>query len=111
MEDAILVNDTGPVYGREAIAKYWVDVFKQVHPSNLILTTDQRSLHTIGTAGNEMLATGGYNETIQNQNFGPTHIVGYWSVIGGGDDWKIRMLTTNLAPAPTAGVGADGLTD
>jgi hypothetical protein len=31
--------------------------------------------------------------------FGPLQIKGYWSVIREGDDWKIRMLTTNVAPA------------
>jgi ketosteroid isomerase-like protein len=29
-EDAVLVNDTGPVYGREAIGKYYAELFKQV---------------------------------------------------------------------------------
>ena len=28
-EDAILVPDTGPVYGREAIEKYWAGLFKK----------------------------------------------------------------------------------
>jgi uncharacterized protein (TIGR02246 family) len=34
-EDAVLVNDTGPIYGRESIEKHWADVFKQVHLSNI----------------------------------------------------------------------------
>ena len=33
-EDAILVTDTGPVYGREAIEKFWAGLFKQFHVSN-----------------------------------------------------------------------------
>jgi uncharacterized protein (TIGR02246 family) len=28
-EDAVLVTDTGPIYGREAIEKYHADQFKQ----------------------------------------------------------------------------------
>ena len=28
-EDAVLVNDTGPVYGREAIKKYYTDLFQK----------------------------------------------------------------------------------
>ena len=28
-------------------------------------------------------------------------IKGYWSVIREGDDWNIRMLTSNLTPEPT----------
>src|SRR6516162_855484 len=34
-EDAVLVNDTGPIYGREAIVKHWADVFKQVFQKRL----------------------------------------------------------------------------
>jgi ketosteroid isomerase-like protein len=30
-EDAVLVNDSGPVYGRQAIEKWYADLFKQVH--------------------------------------------------------------------------------
>jgi hypothetical protein len=33
-EDAVEVTDTGPIYSREAIEKYFADVFKQVHVSN-----------------------------------------------------------------------------
>jgi len=53
-EDAVLVNDTGPVYGREAIEKYYADLFQKVHLSNWLTTVDQNAPHAIGTAGNEM---------------------------------------------------------
>ena len=33
-EDAVLVTDAGPVYGREAIKKYYTDLFQNVHFSN-----------------------------------------------------------------------------
>jgi ketosteroid isomerase-like protein len=33
-EDAVLVNDTGSIYGRKAIEKHWAAVFKQVQFSN-----------------------------------------------------------------------------
>lgn len=33
-EDAVLVNDSGPVSGREAIKKYYTDLFQNVHFSN-----------------------------------------------------------------------------
>jgi ketosteroid isomerase-like protein len=42
-EDAVLVNDTGPVYGREAIGKYYAELFKQVHFSDHICKSDQQS--------------------------------------------------------------------
>jgi uncharacterized protein (TIGR02246 family) len=35
-EDAVLVPDTGPVYGREAIEKYFADIFKEYHFSNYV---------------------------------------------------------------------------
>jgi len=43
-----------------------------------------------------------WSAIIQGENFGPTQIKGYWSVIRDGDDWKIRMLTTNVTPPPAA---------
>ena len=102
-EDGILVTPGGPISGREAIEKHYADDFKQgFHSSNNIATPDADSPHIIGTAGNEMWATGGWSATIQGQNFVPTQIKGYWSVIREGDDWKIRMLTTNVTPAPAA---------
>jgi uncharacterized protein (TIGR02246 family) len=101
-EDAIFVTDTGPVNGRQAIEKYWVDQFKQFQHSNEIVTVDESSPHVIGTAGNEMWATGGWSMTIQGKDWGPKDIKGYWSVIREGDDWKIRMLTSNVTPAPAA---------
>ena len=56
----------------------------------------------MGTAGNEIWATGGYSVTVKGENYGPLQITGYWSVIRVGDDWKIRMLipvaATTAAP-------------
>ena len=34
------MNDTGPIYGREAIEKHYADLFKQIHFSNHIITAD-----------------------------------------------------------------------
>jgi hypothetical protein len=70
--------------------------------SNNLVTVDEDSPHIIGTDGKQMWATGGWSATIQGQNFGPTQIKGYWSVIREGDVWKIRMLTSNVTPAPAA---------
>jgi len=50
-EDAVLVNDTGPIYGRDAIEKHYADVFKQVHLSNHIETGDQYSLTLTPASG------------------------------------------------------------
>jgi hypothetical protein len=54
----------------------------------------------IGTAGNEIWATGKWSATIQGKDWGPIPATGYWSVIREGDDWKIRMLAFNVTPAP-----------
>jgi len=99
-EDAVFVTETGPIYGREAIVKHFADLFQKVHFSDHVGKPDEYSPHIIGTAGNEVWASGGWSATIKGQDFGPTQIKGYWSVIREGDDWKIRMLTTNVSPPP-----------
>jgi len=100
-EDGILVTPGGTIFGREAIEKYYVDVFKQVHLSNNLAPVDEDSPH-ITTDGKQMWATGSWTATIKGQNFGPVDGKGYWSVIREGDDWNIRMLTFNQTPAPAA---------
>jgi uncharacterized protein (TIGR02246 family) len=47
-EDAVLVTDKGPVYGREAIEKHFPDEFKKYHFSNHRATAEQNSPHTLG---------------------------------------------------------------
>jgi ketosteroid isomerase-like protein len=98
-EDAVLVNDTGPVYGREAIGKYYAELFKQVQFSDHICKSDQYSSHIIGTAGNEIWSNGEWSTTIQGKNFGPIHSKGYVSSIAlrEGDVWKKRMQISNVA--------------
>ena len=105
-EDAVNVEQDGPTFGREAIEKLWADRFQKVHFSNNLVTVDQDSPHMIGSDGKQMWATGGWSATVQGQNFGPTQIKGFWSVIREGDDWKIRMLTSNVTPAPAATTAA-----
>jgi uncharacterized protein (TIGR02246 family) len=101
-EDAILVNDTGPVYGREAIEKHYADVFQKLHFSNHVEKGDQYSPHIIGTAGNEVWTSGEWTTTIKGQDWGPKEFKGNWVEIyrREGDDWKIRLDIWNLTPAP-----------
>ena len=103
-EDAVLVTTQGTIYGREAIEKHYADVFQKVHFSNHIAKPDQYSPHIIGTAGNEIWATGEWSLTIKGQNFGPIEEKGYWTEIyvREGDAWKVRMQTWNVTPAPPA---------
>jgi uncharacterized protein (TIGR02246 family) len=97
-QDAVLVTNRGPVNGREAIEKWYADLFKGMRFSDHVLTIDQDSPHVIGTAGSEIWATGGWSATVKGENYGPLQFKGYWSVIRVGDDWKIRMLTPNDTP-------------
>jgi ketosteroid isomerase-like protein len=92
-EDAVLVTETGPVCGRKAIEKSFADLFQKWRVSHHIRKRDQYSPHIIGTASNEMWATGVWSATVQGQSGGPIQHEGYWTVIRGVDDWKIQMLT------------------
>jgi hypothetical protein len=88
-----------------AIEKWYADLFQKLHFSDHVITIDPDSPHVLGTDGKQMWATGGWSTTIKGEKgekFGPTPIKGYWSVIREGDDWKIRMLMSNVAPAPAA---------
>jgi len=102
-EDAILVNNTGPVYGRDAIEKQYADLFKQMHFSNHIAKPDQYSPHIIGTTGNELWWNGEWNVTVQGQTGSPIQAKGYWTsiVVRDGDVWKDRLQIWNAAPSPT----------
>jgi ketosteroid isomerase-like protein len=101
-EDAVLVTDTGLIYGRDAIEKMYADLFKQVHFSNHLGKVDQYSPRIIG---NERWDTGEWSATIQvqGQKGDPIQLKGYFGCIDirDGDDWKIRMLTYNTTSAPT----------
>jgi ketosteroid isomerase-like protein len=101
-EDAVRVDPAGPVYGREAIEKWYADLFQKLHVSNHRNKRDQ--YHAIGTAGNEVWANGQWSGTIQGKNWGPIDQKGYWSVIlvRDGDSWKFLMETANITPAAPA---------
>ena len=101
-EDAVNVEQDGTTFGRAAIEKLWADRFQKVHFSNNQVTVDEDSPHIMGTDGKGMWATGAWSATIQGEKFGPTQIKGYRSVIREGDDWNIRMLCSNVTPAPAA---------
>ena len=91
--DAVFVTTEGPIIGRQAIQKWFADMYKWWHPKNHIIKLDGNAPHLIGTAGNELWATGEWSETGQGKNGEPITIKGYWSdiYVREGDDWKIRM--------------------
>jgi ketosteroid isomerase-like protein len=98
-EDAVFVSDHGPILGRQAIEKWYADVFKGWHPKNHTGKLDADSPHIVGA--NELWATGDWSEIGQGKTGEPIPIKGYWSAIDGreGDDWKIRMMSFNITPA------------
>jgi uncharacterized protein (TIGR02246 family) len=99
--DAVMVTPDGPpIIGRQAIQKWFTDLYQWWHPKNHIENTDRNAVHLIGIAGNELWATGEWSETGQGKNGEPIPIKGYWACIyvREGDDWKIRMNAGNITP-------------
>ena len=103
-ENAVLVEPSGPIFGREAIKKYYTDLFQNVHFSNDVITYGSESPHVIGTTGNEMWENGEWSITYQVKGGDPVQAKGYHSSIAvrEGGVWKKLMITTNITPAPTA---------
>jgi uncharacterized protein (TIGR02246 family) len=99
--DAVFITpDGGPIIGRQAIQKWFADVFQWWHPKNSIHKVDGNAPHLIGTAGNELWATGEWSETGQGKNGELIPIKGYWFCIyvREADDWKIRVTAGNVTP-------------
>ena len=63
--DAVFVTPEGPIISRQAIQKYYTDLYQRWRPKNSINKVDGNAYHLIGTAGNELWATGEWNETGQ----------------------------------------------
>ncbi|MBV8227792.1 MAG: SgcJ/EcaC family oxidoreductase [Verrucomicrobia bacterium] len=99
--DAVFVTpDGGPIIGRQAIQKWFTDVYQWWHPKNSIHKVDGNAPHLIGTAGKELWATGEWSETGQGKAGELIPIKGYWLCIyvREGDDWKIRVMGGNATP-------------
>jgi ketosteroid isomerase-like protein len=96
-EDGVLVTSDGPKYGREAIQKFYADLFRQFHFSNYSSMADQHSPHLIGTGGNATSEIGEWSCTIEGHDDSPIQLKGYYSSIDirVGDDWKISTVTSN----------------
>jgi uncharacterized protein (TIGR02246 family) len=103
-EDATFVTpNQGPIIGRQAIQKWYTELFKTWHPKDYIGPTDPKSPRIIGTADNIAL-NGEWSETLQGKNTEPIPIKGYWSAIyvREGDGLKLLVDTFNVTPAPAA---------
>jgi len=105
-DGAIFVNYGGPLSGREAIEKQYVEWFKQWHHNNHLDIKDSDSLRIVGTADNIAL-NGKWSETDQ-QGEASVQLNGYWSAIyvRVGDTWKIHWLTYNVTPFPATATTA-----
>src|ERR1700730_2187986 len=101
-KDAVLVDDTGPISGRDAIEKHYKDLFQNVHFSNNHTTYGPECPHAIGTDGKEMWENGAWSMTWQVKGGDPVNGKGFHSSIAvlDGGVWKKRMLTDNTTPAP-----------
>jgi ketosteroid isomerase-like protein len=110
-KDAILVEQAGPVHGREAIEKHYTDLFQNVHFSNNLITyNDPDSPHIIGTDGNETWENGEWRMTYQVKGRDPLQIKGYHASIAvrEGGVWKKRMLISNITLAPAVTSSSTG---
>ena len=67
-EDGVLVNDSGPIYGRDAIEKSFENMFKVAHFSKHLSIPSQYSPQFLGTDKNAIWATGEWSQTVQGQN-------------------------------------------
>ena len=61
-DDAIFVTDAGPVYGRQAIEKWYADMFQQFHPNDFKGKPDQNSPYAVGETGNEAWRIGEWSQ-------------------------------------------------
>jgi hypothetical protein len=75
-EDAILVEQTGSIFGREAIEKQWAYRLQKVHFSNLVSTVDPDSPSPDRREWQG--GVGDQSTTIKGENFGPTQIKRYF---------------------------------
>jgi len=106
-KDAVLIEEFGPVYGREAFKKHYADLFQNVHFSNNRTMYDDpnsNSPHAIGTDGNEMWENGEWSMTWQVKGSDPVQGKGYHASIAVREDgvWKKRMLIVNVTHPPAA---------
>ena len=100
-EDAVFVMPQGPIVGREAIEKQYVEWFKGGSNRNHKTTYDPESYQITGTPDTPTFS-GRWSETVQVK--GKTlEFKGRWLAVDvhGSDGWKIWKLAFNITPAPS----------
>jgi ketosteroid isomerase-like protein len=99
-KDAVIIpHDGPPIYGREAIQKHFVDMFKKIHFIKHISKPEEYAPHVMGTAGNEVWGTGEFDQTFQFENGNPMRIKGhlFFILVRDGDALKIKGDTFNFS--------------
>jgi uncharacterized protein (TIGR02246 family) len=95
-EDAVQVSPEGPICGREAIEKNYIDFFQRSHPTSLNCTIDQ-----VYRVGEVSWNSGGFSFTLQGEDR-PVSIKGYRLdiLVREGDAWKECISCYNMASTP-----------
>ena len=102
-KDAILLEGSEPISGRQAIEKHYKDLFQNVHFSNDHLTYGPDSPHAIGTDGRAMWENGAWSVTWQVKGSDPIDGKGFHSSVAVLEDgvWKKQLLTSFTTSPPT----------
>ena len=100
--DAVFVTPEGPIIGREAIQKWYTDGFQNWHATKSAAPWDGNVLHVIGTDGNQVWASGEWDQTGPGQDGKPISIKGRCLdiYVREGDTWKVKASAYNVTPAP-----------
>jgi ketosteroid isomerase-like protein len=97
-EDAVFLGPTGvPMQGRDAIAKFYANAFKQ----NLSETAKAFEIHALG---DNAWGIGEYDAKLSGPN-GPTEVKGHWAAVyvPVGGEWKVvRTRNRRLWQRPAA---------
>jgi ketosteroid isomerase-like protein len=98
--DGVLSTPEGTIIGRQAIQKWFTDLWQSWHSINYTTKVDGNAYHLIGTAGNALWATGDSTQTGFGKNGEPYPVKLLWFCIfvREGHDWKTRMCAFGDTP-------------
>ncbi|HJS85390.1 MAG TPA: SgcJ/EcaC family oxidoreductase [Acetobacteraceae bacterium] len=95
--DGVIVPEGPIISGRDAIEKFYSNIFKAVKVSNMAASAEQLHINgNLGWAvGSFVLTQTGSNDAKRTEhgNYGAVYT-------GEGGTWKVRMLTVNLIETP-----------
>jgi len=102
-KNAILLEGSEPISGREAIEKHYKELFQNVHFSNNHTTYVPESPHAMGTDGKAMWENGAWSVAWQVKGGDPVDGKGFHSSVAVLEDgvWKKQLLTSYVTPPPT----------